>query len=408
MYMLSLPVSSRHSGKRLITFVAAILISGVPLVAQVNLVTHPGFEQYKKCPENPNNQLVTGFELLPRWFTVSDASPDYFNSCSKSERVNVPKNFAGNMKARSGNGYIGLILKSDPRYYRGSANYTEHIQNRLASPLKKDKYYCFEIWMCLGKNSTIAAKDFGVYFSKEKITFPNPPDTLPRAHIQFEGDEFLTSTGRWVPLRGVYKARGGERFLTIGNFIPWHEKRFLRLRTTFTQADLREFAYYIFDDVSLVEMKDPSKCDCNMATLEEIPVVKVVKEDPVPDEPINEFEQVNVGESFVLQNIFFAFDKSDLLPASYPELDKLVALMKKYTAMTIEIGGHTDGMGSVEYNLKLSADRANSVVKYLISQGIEPKRLTWKGYGKSHPIADNTTDEGRQTNRRVEFKVMTK
>jgi OmpA-OmpF porin, OOP family len=102
------------------------------------------------------------------------------------------------------------------------------------------------------------------------------------------------------------------------------------------------------------------------------------------------------------------FDKSDLLPTSFPELDKLVALMKKYPNMTLEIGGHTDYKGSVEYNIRLSNDRANAVVKHLVAQGIDAKRLTWKGYGKSEPIADNTTEEGRQLNRRVEFKVITK
>lgn len=373
-----------------------------------NIVTNPGFEQFRICPTMANDKLVSGFQLLPRWYTVSEASPDYFNSCSKNEQVGVPKNFAGNMKARTGNGYIGLILKCDPYIYQGSPHYTEHIQNRLSTALKKDRYYCFEIWMSHGKNSTVAARDFGVYFSKERITFPNPPDTLPRAHIQYEGDDYISKSGQWVPLRGVYKAQGGERYLTIGNFIPWVPKRHVRIRNASSQADLREFAYYIFDDVSLVEVKDPSKCNCNMVTLEIPQPIEDTTIAEIEEDEMSEFEMVNVGESFVLQNIFFAFDKSDLLPESFPELDKLVSLMNKFPAMTVEIAGHTDYMGSVEYNNRLSADRANSVVKYLISQGIESKRLTWKGYGKSKPIADNSTEEGRQTNRRVEFTVLTK
>ena len=76
--------------------------------------------------------------------------------------------------------------------------------------------------------------------------------------------------------------------------------------------------------------------------------------------------------------------------------------------MKIEIGGHTDSKGSAEYNKKLSNDRAQSVVNYLIENGISASRLTYIGYGKDQPVATNETEEGRQENRRVEFKVISK
>jgi len=377
-----------------------------------NLVTNPGFEQFRICPENGNEDLVQGFEVARRWYTVSEASPDYFNTCAARTPAGVPRNFAGYMRPRTGDGYLGLILKVDPGSYHGDYNYTEHVQNQLSRMLRKDRLYCFEIWIVHAKNSTIASRDFGVYFSRQQITFPNPPDSLPLPHIEYQGEEYMTENFNWFPLRGVYKAQGGERYLTIGNFRPSERDRFERLREASTPYDLKMFAYYHFDDVSLVEIKDPSECDCNMVTVE-IPEVAetttgVKPPSPEEQESLSEFEQVRVGESFVLKNIFFAFDKSDLLPESYPELNKLVELMKKYPAMTVEIAGHTDFRGSDEYNLKLSHDRAGSVVRYLVSQGIQPGRLSSKGYGKTKPIADNTTDEGRQLNRRVEFKVLTK
>ncbi len=375
-----------------------------------NLVTNPGFEMFRHCPENANQELVAGYEVVRRWFSVSEASPDYFNSCAGRAPAGVPRNFAGFMRARSGDGYLGLILKVDPRYYHGDDNYTEHIQNRLARPLRPGRLYCFEIWMVLGKNSTIATNNFGVYFSEEQIAFPNPPDTLPVAHIAFQDGEFLTETNNWIPLRGIYEAQGGERFLTMGNFKPWDPDGMYRVRRASQPNDLQMFAYYLFDDVSLVEIRDPSECDCNMETLEipPEPEPEVKKKKEEPKEPLNEFDHVKVGESIVLKNIFFAFDRSDLLPESYPELNKLVALMKEYPQMTVEISGHTDHMGSMEYNIILSHDRAGAVVRYLVSQGIEPGRLSSKGYGKTKPIADNETEEGRQLNRRVEFKVLSK
>ena len=108
----------------------------------------------------------------------------------------------------------------------------------------------------------------------------------------------------------------------------------------------------------------------------------------------------------MLKEIFFEFDKSTLLQQSFFELMRLLALLDMYPQMCIEIGGHTDGKGSDSYNKRLSENRARAVVDYLVSKGVDPDRLQFKGYGKSVPVAPNDTDEGRALNRRVEFKIL--
>ena len=113
-----------------------------------------------------------------------------------------------------------------------------------------------------------------------------------------------------------------------------------------------------------------------------------------------------VGSTIVLHNIYFEFDKNTLLQQSYKELLNLIELLREYPKMKIEIQGHTDNQGSASYNQRLSEQRAKAVVDYLISHGIEAKRLGYKGYGKENPIADNSTEEGRATNRRVAFKIL--
>jgi outer membrane protein OmpA-like peptidoglycan-associated protein len=115
---------------------------------------------------------------------------------------------------------------------------------------------------------------------------------------------------------------------------------------------------------------------------------------------------IKAGQVVRMNNIFFEFAKSVLMSESFEELDRLVNLMMKNPKLHIQISGHTDGVGSVESNLKLSQDRAQSVVDYLVSKGIEPSRLKAVGYGKSMPIATNDTDEGRAINRRVEFLIL--
>lgn len=117
---------------------------------------------------------------------------------------------------------------------------------------------------------------------------------------------------------------------------------------------------------------------------------------------------IEVGSVVRLNNIFFEFAKAVLLPESYPELDRTSEFLKNNPTIEIEIGGHTDDIGSDVTNQKLSEKRARAVADYIISKGIDPKRLTVVGYGESRPIAFNTDEEGRAMNRRVEFKVMKK
>src|ERR1044072_1686423 len=132
------------------------------------------------------------------------------------------------------------------------------------------------------------------------------------------------------------------------------------------------------------------------------PVTELVKEEP------------KVEAVIVLDNVYYDFDKSSLQQASFPALDKLVGLLKEYPAMVIEIRAHTDNMGDDKYNMTLSDARAQVVVNYLVSKGIDKVRLQSKGYGASMPVVpnkkeDGTDDpEGRQKNRRTEFKVLSK
>lgn len=114
---------------------------------------------------------------------------------------------------------------------------------------------------------------------------------------------------------------------------------------------------------------------------------------------------ITLGATFELKNIFFDVGKATLRPESIAELDKLYDIMKN-SEIVIELGGHTDSTGTKEGNKKLSQERVNSVRKYLVDKGIEPKRLEAVGYGDEKPVATNTTDEGRQLNRRVEVKIL--
>jgi len=107
-------------------------------------------------------------------------------------------------------------------------------------------------------------------------------------------------------------------------------------------------------------------------------------------------------------DINFEFNKSNLLPNAYVVLDRLVNTMNRHTDYKWEVDGYTDKIGSVNYNIKLSQRRAQTVEDYLVSKGVERNNLKIVGYGKANPIATNETPEGRSMNRRVEIKLLSK
>ncbi|MCB9246171.1 MAG: PD40 domain-containing protein [Flavobacteriales bacterium] len=116
--------------------------------------------------------------------------------------------------------------------------------------------------------------------------------------------------------------------------------------------------------------------------------------------------KIETGRSVVINNVFFDTDKWELKSESFAELQVLVSFLNEHPNVRIEIGGHTDNTGNREYNTRLSSNRAESVYKFLISKGIAPNRLSYKGYADTVPIADNGTEEGKARNRRTEFKIL--
>ena len=115
---------------------------------------------------------------------------------------------------------------------------------------------------------------------------------------------------------------------------------------------------------------------------------------------------IQVNSTVRMNNLFFVTGKSEINKWSFPELQRLIDLMKSHKKMEVEIAGHTDNVGSDKVNNALSLERANAVRDYLINNGVEGVRLIAKGYGKSKPLVANDTDEGRQKNRRVDFTIL--
>lgn len=194
-----------------------------------------------------------------------------------------------------------------------------------------------------------------------------------------------------------YIAKGGEKFLVIGNFVP-NEK----LETLFIpqragkSSMLGSSAYFYIDEVEVIPLEplDAPK-----------PVREPVRE-PAREPVLWEGKEIEKGKWYVLKNVEFEFDQFTLTTYSSLELDKVVDILQKQKTWLLQLRGHTDDVGSNAYNQELSEKRAGSVAAYLAQNGIDTARITASGHGKTQPLTDEHTAEARSRNRRVEMRFM--
>ena len=119
-----------------------------------------------------------------------------------------------------------------------------------------------------------------------------------------------------------------------------------------------------------------------------------------------EIKKIKVGQTIKIEKLYFKADSTNFNAESLPVLDELFDFLYKNRTVRVEVGGHTNNTPSTAYCDRLSSQRAKSVKDYLIGKGIDSTRITYKGYGKSNPIAGNSTKEGKQLNQRVEIKIL--
>jgi OmpA-OmpF porin, OOP family len=148
------------------------------------------------------------------------------------------------------------------------------------------------------------------------------------------------------------------------------------------------------------KISESQNLDLRNVTQDQVIQGKDFNLEPIKVAPIQE----NI--TITLNNVFFDFDKAVLKPESFPELDRIVKVMQERAGLQIEISGHTDAVGTEEYNLGLSERRAKAVVKYVTDKGIGQERINTIYLGEAKPIDTNATTEGRRKNRRVEFKIV--
>lgn len=204
--------------------------------AQLNLVPNGSFEDTVHCPTGSAELFNAKHFSSP-----SDATPDYFNSCSSIlSSFSIPFNSFGYQIPHTGNAYAGFVT------YGNGTNYREYIQTELLNILENGKLYLVEYYISLSDFSPLANNNFGVLFSNEffyqnNFTTINSTDAIISNNL-------ITDTLNWVNIRFLYQARGDEKFLLIGNFKDDDET------DTILNSNSLNDNYYYIDDISVVKI----------------------------------------------------------------------------------------------------------------------------------------------------------
>lgn len=341
-----------------------------------NLVLNPSFEAYHDCPRD-----ISFFHKNVKYWTIpNNGTTDYFNSCS--EKMGF-KNFVGNQKARTGNGYAGFYT-----YFK--KDYREYIQGKLKSTLKRGKTYQIKFYISLADNSRYALKELGIVMLAQKFANSKSKANINAKAIakrvptmkyrSIFSRDFYDNDKDWVEVSFNYTAEGYENYFAIGNF----NSNSLTKKSKARKSDYESFSYYYIDDVSIESTEK-----------EEVKSVEETLPEP----------KIKINETYTFKNVLFDFDKAELLEVSIKELNELSKYLSEHLNLNIEIYGHTDNSGIEKRNRELSYLRAKAVADYLILQGLDKSKITMFGFGSSKPVSDNNTEEGRQLNRRVEFKL---
>jgi OmpA-OmpF porin, OOP family len=319
---------------------------------------------------------------IPFWYSQDKNTPDYYNQYRSLK--NVPDNLLHTFNEKYN--YVGIIL-----YHQPTAYYSEYLTGTIFPDPEAGKKYCLKIRIRLSENSGFSINQLGLCFSQ---SIQDPEKQIP----QLLFDPISVPRDRWVSLCSFYTATGNEKYITIGRFSSLDKVKITPLvPLNASEGEYNQSAYYLLDEVKL--MRDTSECSCKIRDAEWGFANRLNFDLMGPP------DSLIWDKTFVLNKIFFEFDKAELIPASLKELNRLLEFLKTNNA-GILLAGHTDNSGSYEHNKSLSLSRAGSVSEWLIENGIDRSRIRIEGFGPDFPLVDNDTEENRAINRRVEFKLM--
>lgn len=252
-------------------FVSVLCFISNDTITAQNLVPNPSFEIFNSCPQtlaaiefSPN---YSSFSWVDKWVRpLINTTPDYYNSCAPAypgSMVGVPKNWIGNRIANFGNAYTGIIAYSTPPFNNPSPlDYREYIECKLLAPLIKDHDYKVTFFVNYAYRTFysynyLAIDKIGAYFSDSIIVDNASYNLTYTPQVANLPNNYISDTSKWEKISGIYKAHGGEEWLTIGCFKDTNFVNSILISSSL-DSNLYQYCYMYIDDVSVV---DQTPCD---------------------------------------------------------------------------------------------------------------------------------------------------
>jgi len=378
------------------------------LLTAQNLVINPSFEQIL-----PDAVVVpcefTQFSYdFPRraanWSGFRDGTPDLLRAAENCDWL---------QQVHSGEQCLGIITYLPAEDVGQRTDFHEYVQGQLSAPLKPGQKYKLECWVLC--DSTVAKTHLSKVYDPKTPVVPLQSGNLgfcfsvvpfglteispgaiaaSKRRPQVNFAEIINTNGRWVKLSATFVPDQPFQHFTLGNFFPD--------RLTPTQLSVEKHKIIEQKNASLPAPIDKTK----RVTYLCIDDLYLALENPPPPPESIEKALLKDRKYTFSAGVLFDSGNSELRPEAGPELDSLVIFLQKFPETILGISGHTDDVGTDEFNLDLSERRAKSVQTYMEIKGIRADHLRSRGFGETKPLAENTTEAGRQANRRVECIVL--
>jgi len=370
-----------------------------------NLVPNGSFESIGKKPKR-----LGKIESATGWVSPTGVRADLFVE-TKIPEIGVPDNAYGQEDPQEGDNYIGVT-----GFSYGNKVPRSYVMTKLEAPMKKGMKYCVKMYVSLAEASKYASNNTGVMFSKKQFGTESKVSIIEDASIVHLNNDYETISARydWTEICGTYTAKGGEKYITLGNFASNDETRFERMKKDAKTKDIRVkqviSAYYYIDDVSvrLLDQEKGQKCDCLQEDAGDAYSTLIYQKSFIVTEEMTAKEKVDDRE------VYFAFGKSKLSAEGKSSLDFIAKMLEENPNKKLQILGHNNAAeDEVGAEKSVYADMDNNrigvVMKYLMEKGISESRMvpTRKGSKETQEHGEMDDDETKQAkNRRVTFVLL--
>lgn len=375
------------------------------------LLTNPSFEDIPRASRQPRGWHDCGFpdESAP------DTQPSGEFSVSKA--------------AFDGNTYLGMVVRDNDTY--------ESVSQRLSKPMKKGQCYEFSIYLCRSELYISLSRQ-----NNQQVNYVTPAKLriyggygYCDADQELIGESGVIINNRWLEYKFKFEPRGNYNYITFrayyntptlfpynGNILLDNASAINPIPCDEPQEDKPEPQEIVQNTPARPE--PPATPEPAPTPVKPQPAPKAVviddpvepKQEPKPEPKVNNEPEVTIaglkksqlrkGQTIRIDNLYFEANKAIITKESNPILNEIYTFLNTHQDVIVEVGGHTNNLPSHEICDRLSKERAEAVVNFLIQKGITDGRLEPKGYGKRRPIANNKTLAGRRKNQRVEIKVL--